>query len=238
MSHYPAMAEPLIAAENVVKRYVLGDEVVTAVDQVSVSFGPGEMAAVVGRSGSGKSTLLHLLGGLDRPTSGRVFARGKRLDELSDDELAEFRRTTVGFVFQSFQLLPGATALRNVELPLLLAGKGPAERRARAEALLDRVGLLGRRNHRPSQLSGGEQQRVAIARALANDPPLILCDEPTGNLDSKTAADLVALLRGLVGDGRSVVLVTHDRALAESSCSRRVELSDGRVASDTRGGAA
>ena len=227
------MPEPLIAAERVVKRYLLGEEAVTAVNDVTVGFGPGGMTAVIGRSGSGKSTLLHLLGGLDRPTSGRIVARGRRLDELTDDELAEFRRTTVGFVFQSFQLLPAATALRNVELPLVLAGIPPAERRDRAEKLLDRVGLLPRRHHRPSQLSGGEQQRVAVARALANDPPLLLCDEPTGNLDSRTADDLMRLLRGLAEDGRTVVLVTHDRALAESTCSRRIELLDGRILTDT-----
>jgi putative ABC transport system ATP-binding protein len=227
------MPDALIAAENVVKRYVLGEEAVTAVDGITVGFGPGGMTAVVGRSGSGKSTLLHLLGGLDRPTSGRIVARGRRLDELSDDELAEYRRTTVGFVFQSFQLLPGATAQRNVELPLVLAGVAPAERRVRAEKLLDRVGLLGRRNHRPTQLSGGEQQRVAVARALANDPPVLLCDEPTGNLDSRTSDDLIGLLRDLARDGRTVILVTHDRALAEATCSRRVELSDGRVVTDT-----
>jgi len=227
------MPEPLIAAERVVKRYILGEEAVTAVNDVTVGFGPGGMTAVIGRSGSGKSTLLHLLGGLDRPTSGRIVARGRRLDELTDDELAEFRRTTVGFVFQSFQLLPAATALRNVELPLVLAGIPPAERRDRAEKLLDRVGLLPRRHHRPSQLSGGEQQRVAVARALANDPPLLLCDEPTGNLDSRTADDLMKLLRGLAEDGRTVVLVTHDRALAESTCSRRIELLDGRILTDT-----
>lgn len=227
------MPDPLIAAERVVKRYILGEETVTAVDGISAGFGPGGMTAIIGRSGSGKSTLLHLLGGLDRPTSGRIVARGRRLDELSDDELAEFRRTTVGFVFQSFQLLPGATAQRNVELPLVLAGVAPAERRMRAEKLLDRVGLLGRRNHRPTQLSGGEQQRVAVARALANDPPLLLCDEPTGNLDSRTSGDLIGLLGELSRDGRTVILVTHDRALAEASCSRRLELSDGRVVTDT-----
>jgi ABC-type lipoprotein export system ATPase subunit len=227
------MPDPVIAAENVVKRYLLGDEVVTAVDGISLGFGPGGMTAVIGRSGSGKSTLLHLLGGLDRPTSGRIVAGGRRLEELSDDDLAEFRRTTVGFVFQSFQLVPGASAQRNVELPLVLAGLPKGERRDRADHLLERVGLLPRRNHRPSQLSGGEQQRVAVARALANNPPLLLCDEPTGNLDSRTAGDLIELLRGLAADGRTVVLVTHDRALAESTCSRRIELSDGRVVTDT-----
>jgi ABC-type lipoprotein export system ATPase subunit len=231
------MPEPLIAAQQVVKRYVLGESVVTAVDGVTLGFAPGEMAAVIGRSGSGKSTLLHLLGGLDRPTSGRILARGRRLDEQSDDELAAFRRATVGFVFQSFQLLPGATAQRNVELPLLLAGLPAAERKARAEKLLDRVGLSARRGHRPSQLSGGEQQRVAIARALANDPPLLLCDEPTGNLDSKTSEEILGLLGGLSNDGRTVVVVTHDQAIAEKYCPRRVELSDGRVVSDTGGAA-
>jgi ABC-type lipoprotein export system ATPase subunit len=227
------VADALITADKVVKRYILGEETVTAVDGVTLSFGPGGMTAIVGRSGSGKSTLLHLLGGLDRPTSGRIVARDRRLDELSDDDLAAFRRTTVGFIFQSFQLLPGTTAQRNVELPLVLAGIAPADRRVRAEKLLDRVGLLARRNHRPSQLSGGEQQRVAIARALANEPPLLLCDEPTGNLDSRTADDLIRLLRGLAEDGRTVLLVTHDRELAKSSCSRRIELHDGRVVSDT-----
>ena len=236
MSQYRAMPDALIAADNVVKRYVLGEEAVTAVAGVTIGFDAGEMTALVGRSGSGKSTLLHLLGGLDRPTSGRIVARGRRLDELSDDELAEFRRTTVGFIFQSFQLLPGATAQRNVELPLVLAGLPRSERQARAEKLLDRVGLLARKNHRPSQLSGGEQQRVAVARALANDPPLLLCDEPTGNLDSKTATDIIDLLRGLARDGRTVVLVTHDRDLAKASCSRRIEMLDGRVVTDTRGG--
>src|SRR6185503_18436398 len=221
------MPDPLIAADKVVKRYILGEETVTAVDGISAGFGPGGMTAIIGRSGSGKSTLLHLLGGLDRPTSGRILARGRRLDELSDDELADFRRTTVGFIFQSFQLLPAATAQRNVELPLVLAGVPPAERRARAEKLLDRVGLLARRHHKPSQLSGGEQQRVAIARALANDPPLLLCDEPTGNLDSRTSEEILGLLSRLTKDGRTVVLVTHDRAIAERYCPRRIELSDG-----------
>jgi ABC-type lipoprotein export system ATPase subunit len=221
----------VIVAEQVVKRYVLGDEAVTAVDGITVEFGSG-MTAVIGRSGSGKSTLLHLLGALDRPTSGRILSQGRRLDELSDDELAAFRRASVGFIFQSFQLLPGATAQRNVELPLVLSGMPAARRRERAEQLLERVGLHARRLHRPSQLSGGEQQRVAIARALANDPPLLLCDEPTGNLDSRTAGDVMQILQGLAADGRTVILVTHDRALAEATCSRRIELLDGKIVSD------
>jgi ABC-type lipoprotein export system ATPase subunit len=221
----------VIAAEQVVKRYVLGEEAVTAVDGITVEFGSG-MTAVIGRSGSGKSTLLHLLGALDRPTSGRILSQGRRLDELSDDELAAFRRASVGFIFQSFQLLPGATAQRNVELPLVLSGMPAAERRERAEQLLERVGLHARRLHRPSQLSGGEQQRVAIARALANDPQLLLCDEPTGNLDSRTAGDVMQILQGLAADGRTVILVTHDRALAQATCSRRIELLDGKIVSD------
>jgi putative ABC transport system ATP-binding protein len=221
----------LVRTERLTRRYVMGETVLTAVDSLSLSFGEGETAAIVGRSGSGKSTLLHLLGGLDRPTSGDLFVRGRRLAELPDDDLALYRRTGVGFVFQFFNLVPTLTAVQNVELPMVLAGVPRAERRRRAEALLERVGLAPRRDHRPSELSGGEQQRVAVARALVNDPPLFLADEPTGNLDSRTAGEILALLAGL---GKTLILVTHDRELARAHARRMIEMADGRVISDER----
>jgi ABC-type lipoprotein export system ATPase subunit len=217
--------EPLVQVQALTRRYVMGESVVTALDGLDLSFEKGEFAAVVGRSGSGKSTLLHLIGGLDRPTSGEIRVEGRRLAELTNDELAAYRRTGVGFVFQFFNLVPTLTALQNVELPMTLAGVAPAERRRRAQALLDRVGLSARTGHRPRELSGGEQQRVSVARALVNDPPLLLADEPTGNLDSKTAADILGLLKSL---GKTVLMVTHDRSLAEGFATRTVEMSDGR----------
>jgi len=199
---------------------------------LALAFEKGEFAAVVGRSGSGKSTLLHLLGGLDRPTSGEVWVGGRRLAELSNDDLAAYRRTGVGFVFQFFNLVPTLSALQNVELPMTLAGVPVAERRRRAAALLDRVGLGARGSHRPKELSGGEQQRVSVARALVNDPPLLLADEPTGNLDSKTAADILGLLKGL--EGKTILMVTHDRSIARDFATRTVELSDGKTVADER----
>jgi putative ABC transport system ATP-binding protein len=225
------MAE-LVRTDRLTRRYVMGDNVLSALDGVSLSFEPGEIAAIVGRSGSGKSTLLQLLGGLDRPTSGEIFVRGKRLAESSEDELALYRRQDVGFIFQFFNLVPTLTALQNVELPLVLAGLPKAERRRRAAELLERVGLGGRREHRPSQLSGGEQQRVAIARALIHDPPLLLADEPTGNLDSKTASEILDLLKTLAG--KTILVVTHDRGLADTFTRRTVELRDGKVVADDR----
>jgi len=225
------MAE-LVRTDRLTRRYVMGDNVLSALDGVSLSFEPGEVAAIIGRSGSGKSTLLQLLGGLDRPTSWEIFVRGKRLAESSEDELALYRRQDVGFIFQFFNLVPTLTALQNVELPLVLAGLPKPERRRRAAELLERVGLGGRREHRPSQLSGGEQQRVAIARALIHDPPLLLADEPTGNLDSKTASEILDLLKTL--EGRTILVVTHDRALADSFTRRTVELRDGKVVADDR----
>ena len=225
------MAE-LVRTDRLTRRYVMGETVLSALDGVTLSFEPGEVAAIVGRSGSGKSTLLQLLGGLDRPTSGEIFVRGKRLAESSEDELALYRRQDVGFIFQFFNLVPTLTAFQNVELPLVLAGMGKAERRRRAAELLERVGLAPRRDHRPNQLSGGEQQRVAIARALVHDPPLILADEPTGNLDSKTASEILDLVRSLAG--KTILIVTHDRALADSFARRTVELRDGKVVTDDR----
>jgi len=210
----------------------MGDNVLSALDGVTLAFEQGEIAAIVGRSGSGKSTLLQLLGGLDRPTSGEVFVQGKRLAERSEDDLALYRRREVGFIFQFFNLVPTLTAFQNIELPLVLAGAPKAERRRRAGELLERVGLTARREHRPSQLSGGEQQRVAIARALVHDPPLLLADEPTGNLDSRTAAEILDLLRTLAG--KTILVVTHDRSLADAFARRTVELRDGKVVADDR----
>jgi putative ABC transport system ATP-binding protein len=225
------MAE-LIRTDRLTRRYVMGENVLSALDGVTVSFDQGEVAVIVGRSGSGKSTLLQLLGGLDRPTSGEVFVHGKRLAESTEDELALYRQLEVGFIFQFFNLVPTLTALQNVELPLVLAGRPRAERRKRAAELLERVGLGARRDHRPGQLSGGEHQRVAIARALVHDPPLLLADEPTGNLDSKTASEILDLLMTLVG--KTILIVTHDRGLADGFARRRVELRDGKVVGDDR----
>jgi putative ABC transport system ATP-binding protein len=222
----------LVRTDRLARRYVMGESVLSALDGVTLTFEAGEIAAIIGRSGSGKSTLLQLLGGLDRPTSGEVFVRGRRLAESSEDELALYRRQDVGFIFQFFNLVPTLTALQNVELPLTLAGIPGALRRRRAAELLERTGLAGRRDHRPAQLSGGEQQRVAIARALIHDPPLLLADEPTGNLDSKTAGEILALLGSL--SGKTILIVTHDRGLAETFASRTIELVDGKVVSDQR----
>ena len=223
--------DPLVRVDRLVRRYPMGETVVTALDGLDLAIEKGEFVAVVGRSGSGKSTLLHLVGGLDRPTSGDVAVGGRRLTDLSNDDLAAYRRTGVGFVFQFFNLVPTLTALQNVELPMTLAGVAPAERRRRGEALLQRMGLERRLHHRPRELSGGEQQRVSVARALVNDPPLLLADEPTGNLDSKTAAEILGLLKSLE---KTVLMVTHDRALAEGYATRTVEMMDGRKVSDER----
>ena len=226
----------IISVEDVTRRHVMGDSVVTALDGVTLSVEAGEFIAVTGRSGSGKTTLLNLLGGLDRPTAGEVIADGVRLSERSDDERAEYRRNRVGFVFQFFNLLGGRTAQQNVEMPLLIAGRPRREREERASALLDQVGLSARRAHRPDELSGGEQQRVAIARALAHDAPLLLADEPTGNLDSKTADEVLDLLAHLSREKeKTVILVTHDAAIAKGRVRRFIEMCDGKVVQDERG---
>lgn len=177
----------MIDIDEVTRLYTMGDEIITALDGVTLSIAAGEYVAIIGPSGSGKSSLMNLLGGLDRPTRGQYRFDGSRVGELDDDALAEFRNQKIGFVFQSFQLLPRYTALQNVELPMVYAGMAVSERRARASTLLDRVGLASRAGHRPTELSGGQQQRVAIARALANSPRLLLADEPTGALDFRLA---------------------------------------------------
>lgn len=213
------------------RRYGEGHAAVEALADVDLSIEAGEFVALLGRSGSGKSTLLNLLSGLDSPTAGSVRIGGEDLAALDPDGLAHYRSTQIGIVFQSFHLLPGRTALANVEMPLVLDGEPREERRERAAAALDAVGLGDRAHHRPSELSGGEQQRVAIARALVRNPALLVCDEPTGNLDSTTADGVTELLLTLQRErGVTIVLVTHDEELARRCASRIVVLEDGRIA--------
>ena len=222
-----------IQTKKLTRVYTLGKVQVAALDGIDFSVEEGEFIAVTGASGSGKSTLLNLLGGLDTPTSGTIEVMGRRISTMDKEELARYRRFTVGMIFQSFNLVPARTALENVELPLIFAGVSKKERRIRAAGLLEKVGLSGRRSHRPSELSGGEQQRVAIARALVNGPRILLADEPTGNLDSRTAGEVVRLLAGLQRDqGLIVVMVSHEQALAREHADRIVSLMDGRVQSD------
>ena len=218
----------LIALRAVSKLYERGDQVVKALDGIDLFLPERGMAAIVGPSGSGKSSLLHLIGAMDRPSSGEVRVAGRVLNTLPESGLAAFRRDTVGFVFQSFNLIPNLSALENVMLPMEFAGVPAGERKTRAKELLDRVDLSGRSTHRPRELSGGEQQRVAIARALANDPRLILADEPTGNLDSKTGRVIYELLKSIAVN-RTVVVVTHAEALAELA-DQVIHISDGKLA--------
>ena len=223
----------LLHLEDVWKTYVMGETELHALRGVTLSVEAGEFTAVMGASGSGKSTLMNLLGCLDRPTHGRYLLQGEDVSSLPADALAAIRNRTIGFVFQNFNLLPRTTALENVELPLLYAGLHGAERHARAREALGRVGLTDWAHHHPNQLSGGQQQRVAIARALVNRPHLLLADEPTGNLDSRTSAEVMALLQELGRGGITVVLVTHEADIAEYS-SRVIVMRDGQVRSDVR----
>jgi putative ABC transport system ATP-binding protein len=224
---------PAIEAVEVTRTYELGATPVHALAGVTIRVEPGEYAAIVGPSGSGKSTLMHLLGLLDRPTTGVIRVGGRDATGISDGELAELRNETIGFVFQSFQLLTRTTALDNVALPLLYRGVRKRERRARAADALTAVGLQERMDHRPAQLSGGEQQRVAIARALVGGPQLLLADEPTGNLDTSTGRDVMSTLERLNDEqGVAVVLVTHDREIA-ARARRQVHFRDGHIESDS-----
>jgi putative ABC transport system ATP-binding protein len=225
------LSMPVVALHDVWKTYRTGSIAVDALQAVSLTVGRGEFVAIMGPSGSGKSTLMHLIGCLDVPTAGEYLLDGADVSRLDEDALAQVRNARIGFVFQQFNLLASMTALRNVELPLAYAGAARPERRRRAAAALERVGLAPRMAHRPGELSGGQQQRVALARALVTEPKLILADEPTGNLDSGAAAEVLGLLQELHRSGRTVVLITHDAEIA-STAARIVRLRDGLVADD------
>lgn len=228
------MSEPaMLELSDITKEYRVGGQSVRALDGVDLRIEPGEFTSIVGPSGSGKSTLLHLLGALDNPDSGSIRFRGEEIGTLPEERQAEFRRHQVGFVFQFFNLLPTLTAWENVAIPKLLDGIGLRKAQPRALELLERVGLAERACHRPAELSGGQMQRVAVARALIMDPPLILADEPTGNLDSATGAAILELLGDLAREGNSIVMVTHDLG-AVRYCDRVVTLRDGRIGSIER----
>ena len=220
----------ILVASGVSKHYRTGPETVVALDDLSVSIGKGEFLAVMGPSGSGKTTFLNCLSGLDEIDGGSVVIEGHDIHQLSDHTRTLYRAQKMGFIFQAFNLIPVFTAAENVELPLLLAGATPSEARTRAEETLERVGLGHRKNHRPNELSGGEQQRVTIARALAGKPAIVWADEPTGNLDTETAGSVMSLLRELNEEGLTVVLVTHDPAIG-ATASRLIKMRDGRIES-------
>ena len=225
------MSEVMIRTEGLVKDYVLGAETVHAVRSVDLEIRAAEFVAIMGPSGSGKSTLMNMIGCLDTPTAGEYWLNGQPVSELSEDQLARVRNKEIGFVFQTFNLLPRATALHNVELPLIYAGVGGKDRRRLAAEKLELVGLADRMDHRPPEMSGGQRQRVAMARALVNDPAILLADEPTGNLDSVTSGDIMRQLSELNGQGQTIVLVTHERDIAEYA-KRQVHLNDGMIEKD------
>ncbi|MEP6602835.1 MAG: ABC transporter ATP-binding protein [Spartobacteria bacterium] len=224
----------VIDIENITKEYVMGEETVRALRGVTLQIHRNEYMAIMGPSGSGKSTLMNMLGCLDTPSSGRYEFNGKNVAEMDDDELAAIRNREIGFVFQTFNLLPRSTSLRNVELPLIYAGVHPEAREERATQTLADVGLGDRIHHKPNELSGGQRQRVAIARALVNKPSIILADEPTGNLDSKTGEEIMALFEDLYQRGNTIILVTHERDIA-AHARRTVHLRDGLIESDEMG---
>ncbi|MGB0909503.1 MAG: ABC transporter ATP-binding protein [Nitrospirales bacterium] len=226
-----SFTSPLIELEHVSKAYQTGEIAVQALADVTFSIQRGEFVAIVGQSGSGKTTLLDILGCLSRPTEGEYRLDGHSIHALSDHELTTIRNRKIGFIFQTFQLLPRKTALENVQLPLLYAGQPGEDQRQRALELLNRVGLENRTHHYTNQLSGGQQQRVAIARALANQPDIVLADEPTGNLDSQSGQDILAMFHQLHEQGQTIIMITHDRDIA-TQAQRRISLTDGKILSD------
>lgn len=221
----------MIEFENIYKIYNMGDSEVRAVDGVSFKIDKGEFVAIVGQSGSGKSTCMNIIGALDVPTSGRYSLNGNDVSKMTDDELAEIRNKQIGFIFQQYNLIPKLNVYENVELPLLYSNIDAKEREKRVLESLEKVGLLDRKRHMPNQLSGGQQQRVSIARALATHPALILADEPTGALDSKTGREILTFLKQLNAEGNTVVLITHDNSIAEEA-KRVIRLQDGKIVSD------
>ncbi len=223
----------MIETRDLWKTYEMGAETVHALRKVSISIEKGEYVAIMGPSGSGKSTLMNLVGCLDTPSKGEYYLNGKRVSHMDDDELASIRNREIGFVFQTFNLLPRATALHNVELPLVYNGSAAGVRRKQAELALDKVGLGDRMLHKPSELSGGQRQRVAVARALVNNPSIILADEPTGNLDSKTSVEIMKLLSQLHDTGNTIIVVTHEESIARRA-DRVLSILDGEIASDKR----
>ena len=226
--------EHLIDARNLYKIYNPGENEVHALDGVSLTIDRGEFVAIIGQSGSGKSTFMNMLGLLDSPTSGEYYLEGKEVSKLTDNELSEIRNKEIGFIFQGFNLIPSLTAVGNVELPLIYRGMPAAQRHELSDAALERVGIGHRKNHRPSEMSGGQQQRVAIARAVAARPPIILADEPTGNLDTHSGEEVMRILKELNNEGRTVILITHDNSIAEQA-KRVIRIQDGKIVSDSAG---
>jgi putative ABC transport system ATP-binding protein len=220
--------EEFIVVRGLARRFVLGDNVVKALDGVDLTIERGELLCLMGPSGSGKTTLLNVVGGLDKPDAGSVVVAGSDISTLDDNRLAAYRRKQIGLIFQSFNLIPTMTALQNVAYPMIFAGVPPAQRRERATALLGQVGLADRIGHKPTELSGGQQQRVSIARALINRPQILLGDEPTGNLDSKTGEDILSLLQSLNREGQTMILVTHDPRVS-GHATRTIHMLDGRI---------
>lgn len=226
------MSKPLIKITNIKRDFVLGNEIVYVLKGIDLEIKKGEYVALMGPSGSGKSTLMNLLGCLDTPTSGNYILNGKDVSQMHDDELADIRNKEIGFIFQTFNLLPRTTALDNVALPMIYAGYSKAERKERATKVLHQVNLADRMDHQPNQLSGGQRQRVAIARALVNKPSIILADEPTGNLDSKTSEEIMALLEEIHKNGNTIIVVTHEEEIA-AHAKRIIRMRDGMIESDT-----
>lgn len=221
----------LIEVRDVYKIYNPGENQVNALDGVSITIDEGEFVAIIGQSGSGKSTLMNMLGLLDTPTHGEYYINGKLVDDLTDDQMSAIRNEEIGFIFQGFNLISSLTALENVELPLVYRGMPKQERREISQNALERVGLGGRMNHLPTEMSGGQQQRVAVARAIAARPPVILADEPTGNLDTKSTKEVMAILHELKDEGRTVIVITHDNEIAEEA-ERVIRIRDGKVVED------